>query len=104
MSQRHISEAFIKICELGKKLGIPPLNTLPGLWEHRLDEYWEIKVNGQKREIGGIAPFSAGIFFNGWPAGIINPYGGQIVRSHDISEDLFIEAIEAAIATAAGAA
>lgn len=92
-----ITRAFAMIGELAGVLNVTKINELPGLWEHQIDDLWLIKVNGHDKEVEHVPPFSAYITFNGWPAGVIDPFGGCIVASDHCNEDSFISAIGAAI-------
>jgi len=76
-----LSEAFLEIANLAERLGVSEINKLPGCWEHQIDQRWWIAVNSHGFEsecsMGTkVPPLSAYVQFNGWPAGIINPYGG----------------------------
>ena len=100
MTDRPISVAFTAIALLAEhdKLGLPQAKC----W-HRIVGDWEIWVNRgkkpQKKEPGSpsIEPYSAYIEWKGWPAGIIDPYGGIIAAGEGANEDSFIAAIEAEI-------
>jgi hypothetical protein len=94
-------EAFAEIAALASRLGIASIGKLPGCWEHRIDDHWWIAVNGhpavQKSSTGkSVPPFSAYVEFCGWPAGIVNPYGGLIAAGDAANEDTFIAALRAA--------
>mgnify|MGYP001580137362 CR=1 FL=1 len=101
-----ICEAFVAVCELGEALGVQPLNQHAGCWEHNVDARWKIAVNGHGEPVlcgmsdVPIAPFTCYVMFNGWPAGIITPYGGTIAAGEAANEDAFIAAVRAAIGSA----
>ena len=52
--------------------------TIRGCWEYRISDKWLLKLNGHPEEVDGIPPFHAYVEFNGWPAGVFNPWGGEI--------------------------
>ena len=98
-----ITEAFAAVAELGNALGAGPLNKHPECWECVIDERWKIAVNGhaepKKCSLSGlpIEPFHCFIEYNGWPAGLMNPYGGTIAAGEGANEHTFIEAVRARI-------
>jgi len=108
VSAQNLSEAFVRVCELGLALRIPPLNTLPGCWEHRLDERWWFAANGHGKPLTchsetGMAksgyevqPFTCYVEYNGWCAGIFGPYGGEFAAGLEANEEVFIGALIAA--------
>lgn len=94
------------ICKRAQRLGVQPLNALPGCWYQKLTGGWEFAVNGhnepktqkfeQHDEPVGIGPFHLYAEFNGWPAATLTPYGGEIAAGAAANVDTFIEALEAA--------
>ncbi len=93
-----VPECFNKIAELAIKLGVAPLNQLPGCWEHEVDDLWSIKLNGHDSTIDGVPPFHMYVYYGGWPAGAVSPTeGGVIAAGESANEDAFIEAIDQAI-------
>ena len=95
-----IPECFSKVVDLMLALGVEGINTLPGCWEHQVDEHWLVKVNGHKEPIDDIQPYEIMVWFNGWPAGIIHPNRGVIAAGALANEDTFIAALDAAILAA----
>jgi hypothetical protein len=102
--------AVILILELHKADGVLPLSHLPGLWHRKLDERWEIYVNGhaQKMRIEGpgegeVLPFDCYVEYNGWPAGMFSiPTGeGCIAAGSAANYETFCDALEGAIKAAA---
>ena len=49
------------------------------LWQHKVDQHWEIACNGQDKKVDEVPPFSWYIKFNGWPAGILGIMGDGIL-------------------------
>ena len=101
MSNQPITLAFVKIAALAKADGIVSTNNLPGCWERQIGDWW-IAVNGHDKPVkcshGGTVPiFNAYLEFNGWPAGVIDPFGGLIAAGDGANEDSFIAAIDAAL-------
>ena len=105
VEERAICEGFYALSLLAEATGDAlPLNKHDGCWEHQIDEQWWCAVNGHKEEMecshGGKVPsYSALIEFNGWPAGIIDPFGGIVAAGTVANEDSFIAAVEAATAS-----
>lgn len=103
----NICEAFAVIADLCIALGEEPLTKHPGCWECVIDARWKIAVNGhpkaQKCSLSEIPiePFHCYVEYNGWPAGIFNPYGGTIAAGEAANEHTFIAALRERIANAA---
>ena len=110
MNEKPIGEAFMAIVELSLALGVSKINTLPGCWQHKIDEYWSVAVNGHQEEIAlasdaafpgaqgiSVPPFHAYVEYNGWPAGLLDPYGGSIAGGSAANEDTLIAAVRAAM-------
>lgn len=100
--ERPLSEAFTRVCDLALALGVKSIKDLPGCWEYQVDEHWWIAVNGHNGATrcakgADVPPFRCYVEFNGWPAGIIDPYGGTIVAGEAANEDAFIAALDKAI-------
>lgn len=106
-----IPESYAKIVDLALALGATAenLRRKPGAWVHRLDETWIIAINPHDEEIevtidgtmgGRLREFEAGIWFNGWLAGLINPAGGTIAAGAGANEDNFIRALDRALVKA----
>lgn len=107
MSEHPVSVAFGKLADLCIALGQHPLNKHPGCWEHQVDERWWVAMNGHpepRKNSDGfeVNPFDCVIKYNGWPAGILGPYGGIIAAGGCANEGTFIEALEAATQRAVG--
>lgn len=99
---KPVCVAIDKVAELSIALGVAPINNLDGCWEHQVDSHWWIALNGHKEPIKTskgveVEPFSCYVEFNGWPAGIFNPFGGGFAAGELANEDTFIEALEKAI-------
>ena len=104
MTDRPICEGFYALTLLAEASRTAlPLNKHDGCWEHQIDKRWWCAINGHKEKMecshGGKVPgFSALIEFNGWPAGIVDPFGGIIAAGDAANEDTFITAVECATA------
>jgi hypothetical protein len=97
--------ALVRIMDLGRALGVPPMNQHEGCWEHQVDERWRIAANGHRQDRmtskGEIVkPFTVYIQYNGWPAGLIDAGGGIIAAGEGANEETFIRALELAIGRA----
>lgn len=98
VKNNQVPEAMKLVCALGLALGVAPLNKRSGCWEERIDEQWEIAVNGHRTPMRcshdcDVPPFSVYVQYNGWPAGIIDPSGGVIAAGVCANEDTFIAAL-----------
>ncbi len=108
--ERPLCEAFLKITELALALGVEKINELPHLWFHEIDDHWSIAVNGHDADrhfVGDptmmsidVPRFSAAIWWNGWLAGIVDPYAGVIADGAEANEDTFVAALDNAIVKA----
>lgn len=102
MSSEKFCESFGEVAALGLALGIGPGQwAKPGCWEHRIDEHWEISMNGNKgtrKDSKGaeVSGFSVLVWFNGFPAGEIGPFDGIIAAGELANEDTFIAAVRKA--------
>jgi hypothetical protein len=66
---------------------------------HVVDKQWEFTVAGKEKiTLNGadLEPFNFAIWFNGWPAGIGNPFGGEIAAGELANEATFIAALKGA--------
>lgn len=102
-----LSLAMVRVCDLAFALGVRDLNKRPDCWEHQIDSRWWIAVNGRSEPTKCthgpmVQPYQCYIEFNGFPAGIIDPYGGCIAAGEVANEDSFVEAVEAATKLAGG--
>jgi hypothetical protein len=100
-----LSTLFLKIADFGLATDGKGLSKLPGCWERQVDERWWLAVNGHDKEAltseGDPVPaFSAYIKFNGWPAGIVDPYGGLLAAGELANERTLMAALDGAIARA----
>ena len=68
----------------------------------KIDDRWTVTIANKEtvRSAGGVEvpPFCVYIEFNGWPAGIINPFEGSIVAGEAANEDALIAALQARLA------
>jgi hypothetical protein len=97
----QISMAMVAVCDLALSLGFRDLNKRDDCWEHQIDANWWVAVNGRKEPTKcshglTVHPYQCYIEFNGFPAGIIDPYDGIIAAGDAANEDSFIEAVKAA--------
>lgn len=100
----EFSEAFIAVMDYGEGQGVTNLKDVEGCWESAVDSTWWIALNGhyepRKCSTGFLVnPYCCYIEFNGFPAGEINAFGGQMVASELANEDNFIDALKAAVKT-----
>lgn len=103
-----LSEAFVRIAELGTTVpGAAPLHRHEGAWVYRFTDAggneWGLAVNGHKHAVpdtlldlaSPIEALTALVSFNGWPFGILDPFGGQMGAGELANEDAFIAALVA---------
>ena len=95
-----ISEVFDEICQLALALGVKNINQLPACWEHKVDEEWRIAVNAHNKPVNAgdttVPAFTAYLEFNGWPAGLISPYGGMMASGAIANEVELLKALRSA--------
>ena len=99
VKMKNISKAFALIMRLAEKDKVKAINKLDGCWERRIDDNWQISLNGHPHTVLNsrdmeVLGFSCLIEFNGFPAGMLDPAGGIIAAGQAANEDTFIEAIE----------
>lgn len=93
-------EAFCAIVDAAQRLGVGNISLLPGCWEWDIDGVWWLAINGHREPMAcshgnAVPPFHAYVEFNGWPAGIFSPSGGEFVAGSAGNEDSFIAALKA---------
>ena len=100
LDEQPVSVVMDLIAQLGIKDGVTPL---VGPYERVLDEHWTLCLNPDtemyKWRGFEIPRFHCAIEFNGWPAGLINPFAGWIAAGTVANEDALIEALRLALAT-----
>ena len=101
-----IAYVFGLIMDLAEHDGITYFpDQMSGLWVRKIDANWTIILNGQRtpRMHGAIEvqPYHCWVEWNGWPAGIIGPFGGTLAAHPDdegANEDHLIRALKGALA------
>jgi hypothetical protein len=96
-----VTLAFALLADYSNKQGAAPLSKFENCWEKQIDEQWWIAMNGhdepRKCSKGAeVEPCNCYVEFNGWPAGILDPFGGILAAGAVANEDSFIEALKAA--------
>jgi hypothetical protein len=94
---------FILVAKLAEKDGASPISKFHGCWERQIGEHWWIAVNAHEHDVKcskgiEVKPFNCYVEFNGWPAGIFDPFDGIIAAGSAANEEIFAQAIEAEIA------
>jgi len=98
-----LSDLWSAVMDLAKRDGVIPLNALPALWERKVDSEWYIACNGHKEPMETtltptpirVLPFHLYVEFNGWPAGVMTAYGGQVCAGTEANMDTLVEAVRA---------
>lgn len=101
MDSRSLSEAMLAIADLMIAVGKAPVNQKPGPVVHDVDARWKVVLNGhrepvkygEKNEIE-VPPFHCYVEFNGWPAGLLDPFGGWLVAGTLANEETFVAAVK----------
>jgi len=104
--ERDICDVADLIAQLALKLNEHPLNVKhPDGWICRVDDNWTIAANGTHMlvtvgdgtKLTGVTlqPFNFAVWWNGWLAGTLNPYGG-VIAGHPAgaNEDTLIAALK----------
>jgi hypothetical protein len=101
---------FIEIAHMANRLGASPLSRYEDCWEYQVSDGWWIAVNGhaEPRRCSHnnieVPPFTAYIEWNGWPAGFIDPRGGDMAAGELANEDTLVAALKAVTAPQTGGA
>lgn len=102
-AERPISEAFMVASELAYQKavaeGYDNISAYPGMITVVLDDRWTFDLHAQVQDIDGLPAGTVRINFNGWPAGIVNAYGGVIAAGALANEDTFLAAAKSAMGT-----
>lgn len=105
----NLPDAVSLVCDLHKRDGATPIGKLPGVWHRKIDERWQIWVNGHMTEMKGgpdgdigIHPGDCYVEFNGWPAGSFSMIHGTgvIAAGSQANYHTFCEALERAMVEA----
>jgi hypothetical protein len=109
MDNGGISIVFAGLAQLGAHVGVSGIHEMPACWEFQIDEQWFFALNGHEDERQcskghRVPPYNAYLEYNGWPAGIIDPFGGLIAAGAAANEDALIAAIEKRLGRKIGAA
>lgn len=104
MTDQPLSEAYVRLAELGLSLDVGRLCDIEGCWEHQIDDNWWVAANGHKVEQLcsrglSVPPFNFLVMHGDWPAALINPYGGTMIGDDGTGEDDLIQAVLAATKT-----
>lgn len=104
--ERPVTQVFSLLADLAFALGVRSIKDLPNTWSHAIDDQWHVCINAHGSDAicnhcrTRIPAFHAYLQFNGWPAGLLHPYGGTIAAGAVANEDALIEALKQAIAKA----
>src|SRR5262245_46723537 len=93
---------FLYFAKLADKDGVAPIHNHKGCWERQVGDWW-FAINPHTRTTkcskGADVEFGhAYVMYNGWPAGILNPFGGVIAAGSVANEETFIAALEKELA------
>ena len=97
-------QLYVLLAALAVKDGVAPLaENVAGCWERAIDDKWWVAVNGTAMPLvcstgAGVPPYTTYVTWLGWPAGLIDPYGGMIVAHPNANEDQLTDALQRAIA------
>lgn len=91
--------------EFANAMGAAPLNAQPGVWEGDIDERWHVALNGHldplpDRSGVPLAPFTARVSFNGWPAGEVDASDGWFAAGDAANASTFADAVFVAVRSA----
>lgn len=94
----QLSEVFMAIADFALARNAHGIKDLPGCYEVAVDDHWWIAVNGHdvptRTSKGTEVPkFSAYVEFNGWPAGMLDPFGGVLAAGEIANEDALLAAL-----------
>lgn len=98
--QAAFVEVWELVCEISTKDKTGPLNKLPGPWYRKIDDKWELWINGTPavvpltEEHPELGRFEMFVKFNGWPAGILDPHQGSIAAGEIANIFTFRDALK----------
>lgn len=103
----RLCEPFILVAERFAELhGAPLPKGLLSIGEETTGmecKGWRVRLNTTGEKIDDVDAFTAKVEWNGWPAGILNPYGGCIAAGEAANLGTFLEWLPtAALAPAKG--
>ena len=101
MSETNI---FMYIAESCIALGYTNISDTLGCVEITLDDNWRIAINGHgettKDTTGAdVLPYCCMVWYNGWPAGVLCPNGGEIAAGAVANENALRAAIKNYVTT-----
>jgi hypothetical protein len=97
---------FLALAEYAERRGVPPLNTFAGCWSEQIDPTWWVAVNAHREEqmvslppeCGKdevpVPPFTALVYYNGWPAGLFTPHSGAFAAGEGANPATFTAALD----------
>ena len=95
-----------ELLSFAERRGGQHINSLPGCWIERVDEHWVIGANGHSipEEASPndcmavtVPPFHFAVWFNGFPAGLLDPaMGGVFAAGSAANPDEFEAALRRA--------
>ena len=101
-----VNVIFDLAAQIADKEGGVPLNKHNGCWVKKLDEHWTIAINGhgepKKYNNCDIPPYTMYVEFNGFPAGIVDPFGGVMATGELANEDALIAILKSVLGEAEG--
>lgn len=91
---------MILVADYAQAMGATPLNRHDACWDSRIDDHWRIVANGHRQEIQHngvrVPPFSVYVEFNGFPAGILDAYGGLMAAGEAANARALARALRSA--------
>lgn len=100
-----LAEIWALVVDIADAHDATPMTKHPRPWYLRIDEQWEISINGGRQpahctQISGqpTAPIPAThmlVQFNGFPAGLLSPYDGVIAAGTTANDNTLIAALRA---------
>lgn len=100
-----LSAVYCLAVDLGLLLGVENLKDYPEPWVCKVDKHWTFAINGSdgpkdvefgdsSMGITNLKTVEMAVWFNGWLAGILNPFSGIICAGEAGNEDNLIRALE----------
>ena len=91
-----MTEVFFLIATLTHAVvGITPVPH--AIHDIEVDENWKFQLNTTSKDTAQTPKYSASIYFNEWPAGVVNPAFGAIAAGAVANEETFIAALRKAL-------
>lgn len=95
----RVSLAMAEVAKLHRRLDLPHVTDMGGVWEYQVDRVWWFAVNSSRRFHAPttrdilVPPKSMVVTWRQFPVATVTRNGGDWVARHGVTEDEFIAAV-----------